>query len=158
VSAYELVDQLPSGPARAAAWAAYALTTYADKLAAADGRSDVVAEAYARANACLDAVENGGGALPTALPHWHTPVRSHEQLVGMRDALDALRTYLAYELHDENAPELARIDAQLAKAEQLWIRRPPAEIRGAIGSALAIGLDEAYALGCRLTAMEGSAQ
>jgi len=151
LSAYELVDELPCGPARAAAWAAYAQTTYADKLAAAAGRSDVVAEAYARAAACLDAALNGGGALPAALPHWRTPVRSREQLRGMRDALDALRTYLAYELHDEHAPELARIDAQLARVDELWIDRPPDEIRGAIGSALAIGLDEAYALGRRLT-------
>jgi hypothetical protein len=152
VSAYDLVDELPSGPARAAAWAAYALTTYADKLAAADGRSDVVAEAYARAAACLDAAQSGGGALPSALPHWRTPVRSRGQLLGMRDALGALRTYLAYELHDEHAPQLARIDAQLTRVDELWIERPPDEIRGAIGSALAIGLDEAYALGRRLMA------
>jgi hypothetical protein len=149
LSAYELVDELPSGPARAAAWAAYALTTFADKLLAADGRSDVVAEAYARAAACLNAARNDGGALP-GLPHWRTPVRSHEQLVGMRDALDALRTYLAYELRDAEAPELARVDAQLARVDQLWIERPPPEIRGALGSALAVGLDEAYALGRRL--------
>lgn len=152
MSAYELVDELPSGPSRAAAWAAYAQTTYADKLLAADGRSDVVAEAYARADVCLDVARNGSGALPATLPHWHTPVRSREQLGGMRDALDALRTYLAYELHDEHAPELARIDAQLARVDQLWIERPPEEIRGAIGSALAIGLDDAYALGRRLMA------
>ena len=152
MSAYELVDQLPSGPARAAAWAAYAQTTYADKLLAADGRSDVVAEAYARAGACLDTARNGGGALP-ALPHWRTPVRSREQLVGMHDALDALRTYLAYELRDEHAPELARIDAQVARVEQLWIERPPEEIRGAVGSALATALDDAYALGGRLMAV-----
>lgn len=151
-SAYELVDELPSGPARAAAWAAYALTTYADKLHAADGLSDVVVEAYTRAGDCLDLAAAGGGMVPDALPHWHTPVRSHEQLIGMRDALETLRTYLAYELHDEHAPELASVDAQLAKVDELWIRRPPAEIRGAIGSALAIGLDEAYALGRRLTA------
>lgn len=151
LSAYELVDRLPSGPARAAAWAAYALTTYADKLRAADGTSDVVAEAYARAAECLDVATSGGGALPAGPPHWRTPVRSPEQLAGMRDALEALRTYLAYELRDEHARELAPIDAQLAKVEQLWIRRPPPEIRGALGSALAIGLDEAYALGRRLT-------
>jgi len=150
LSAYELVDQLPSGPARSAAWAAYALTTYADKVLAAGGRSDVVAEAYARAATCLDAACGGGGALPDALPHWSTPVRSREQLVGMRDALDALRTFLAYELGDANAPELARIDLQLARVDELWIERPPPEIRGAIGSALAIGLDDAYALGRRL--------
>jgi hypothetical protein len=150
LSAYELVDELPSGPGRAAAWAAYALTTFADKLLAADGRSDVVAEAYASAAACLDAARNGGGALP-GLPHWRTPVRSREQLVGMREALDALRTYLAYELRDAEAPELARVDAQLARVDQLWIERPPQEIRGALGSALAVGLDEAYALGRRLT-------
>jgi hypothetical protein len=150
VSAYELVDQLSSGPARAAAWAAYALTIYADKLVAADGGSDVVAEAYARAAACLDVARDGNGGLPASLPHWRTPVRSREQLVGMRDALDALRTFLAYELGDANAPELARIDLQLARVDELWIARPPPEIRGAIGSALAIGLDEAYALGRRL--------
>jgi hypothetical protein len=151
LSAYELVDQLPSGPARAAAWAAYALTTYADKLLAAEGTSDVVAEAYARAAACLDVARGGSGAFPDTLPHWRTPVRSREQLVGMRDALDALRTYLAYELKDADPPQLARIDAQLARVDQLWIERPPPEIRGALGSALAIGLDEAYALGRRLT-------
>ena len=150
MSAYELVDELPSGHARAAAWAAYALTTYADKLLAADGSSDVVAEAYARAAACLDAARIGGGAVPDALPHWRTPVRSREQLVGMRDALDALRTYLAYELKNADPPELARVDAQLARVDQLWIERPPPEIRGALGSALAVGLDEAYALGRRL--------
>jgi hypothetical protein len=151
LSAYELVDQLPSGPARAAAWAAYALTTYADKLLAADGTSDVVAEAYARAAACLDVARGGSDAFPDTLPHWRTPVRSREQLVGMRDALDALRTYLAYELKDADPPQLARIDAQLARVDQLWIERPPPEIRGALGSALAIGLDEAYTLGRRLT-------
>ena len=151
VSAYELVDELPSGAARAAAWAAYALTTYADKLLAADGRSDVVAEAYARAAACLDAAR-GVGEVPDALPHWRTPIRTREQLVGMRDALDALRTYLAYELKSAAPPELARVDAQLARVDQLWIERPPPEIRGALGSALAIGLDEAYALGRRLMA------
>src|SRR6059058_5866465 len=124
LSAYELVDQLPSGPARAAAWAAYALTTYADKLVAADGRSDVVAEAYACAAACLDVARGGGGALPAALPHWRTPVRSRDQLVGMRDALEALRTYLAYELHDEHPAALARIDAQLTRVDELWIERP----------------------------------
>lgn len=152
LSAYELVDQLPSGPARAAAWAAYAQTTFADKLLAADGRSDVVAEAYARAAACLDVARAGGGALPAGLPHWRTPVRTHRQLVGMRDALDALRTYLAYELRDEDAAKLASIDAQLARVEELWIPRPPPEIRGAIGSALAIGLDEAYTVGRRIVA------
>jgi signal transduction histidine kinase len=71
----------------------------------------------------------------------------------MRDALDALRTYLAYELHDDHAPELARIDAQVARVEQLWIERPPEEIRGAVGSALATALDDAYALGGRLMAV-----
>jgi hypothetical protein len=152
LSAYELVDQLSSGPARAAAWAAYALTTYADKLVAADGASDVAVEAYASAAACLDVARNGGGALPAALPHWRTPVRSREQLVGMRNALDALRTYLAYELRDEHPPQLARIDAQLARVDELWIERPPPEIRGAIGSALAVGLDEAYALGRKICA------
>jgi len=148
IDAYDLVEQSPS----AAAWAAYMQTTYADKLLAADpklhdGTIDVVSAAYASAAACLDVARGGGGSVPDAPPHWRTPIRSNEQLAGMRDALEALRTYLAYELHDENATALARIDAERAKVERLWIRRPPPEIRGAIGSALAIGLDAAYALG-----------
>ena len=68
----------------------------------------------------------------------------------MRDTLDALRTFLAYELRDADAPQLARIDAQLARVDELWIERPPPEVSGALGSVLAIGLDEAYALGRRL--------
>jgi hypothetical protein len=151
LSAYELVDELPSGPARAAAWAAYALTIYADKLYAAAGKSDVVAELYATAAACLDVARGDGGAVPQTPPHWRTPVRSTAELAGMRDALEALRTYLAYELRDDDA--LAPVDAQLAAAERLWIRRPPPEIRGAVGSALAIGLDRAYALGLRCCAI-----
>jgi hypothetical protein len=36
--ATDLVDELHDGPTRSAAWAAYALQTYADKLLAACGR------------------------------------------------------------------------------------------------------------------------
>jgi hypothetical protein len=63
----------------------------------------------------------------------------------MRDALESLRTYLAYALPC-GVPE---VDAQLAKVERLWIERAPAEIRGGLGDALANGLDLAYEAGRR---------
>lgn len=151
--ATDLVDQLQNGPARSAAWAAYALQTYADKLLAAcsvDGyiapeTAGVARASYKLAATCLDVARGGAGEIPERPPHWRTPVRSHEQLVGMRDALEGLQTYLAYALRG-GVPE---VDAQLAKVERLWIERAPAEIRGAIGDALANGLDLAYELGRR---------
>ena len=75
--------------------------------------------------------------------------RSREQLVGMRDALERCARTSPTSSATRTAAARA-IDAQLARVDQLWIERPPDEIRGAIGSALALGLDEAYALGCRL--------
>lgn len=158
VDAYDLVEQLPNGAARAAAWAAFALQTYADKLVAAAAAPPYVPEetvalalaSYRLAADCLEVARNGGGVVPPAPPRWRTPVRSHDQLVGMRQALDALHTYLAFELHDEHAPELARLDARRSAVDGFWIEHAPPEIRGAIGDALVVGIDEAYALGRRL--------
>jgi hypothetical protein len=146
-----LVDELDNGPARSAAWAAYALQTYADKLLDACARdgyigaetAGVVRASYRLAAICLDAARGGAGEVPKRPPHWRTPLRSHEQLVGMRDALEALRIYLAYALPD-GVPD---VDAQLAKVERLWIEHPPAEIRGGLGDALVNGLDRAYETG-----------
>lgn len=160
VDAYELVDGLPPGPARQAAWAAYVLQTYGDKLVGAssvDGwvrpETATLARASFRLAAhCLEVAREGGRDLPEAPPHWHTAIRSHEQLVGMRETLEALRTYLAFELGDTEAAQLAPVDAELGRIDLLWIARAPAEIRGGIGSALVHGLDEAYALGRRLAA------
>lgn len=155
VDAYELVDGLPPGPARQAAWAAYVLQTYGDKLIGASNvegwvRPDTATLARASfrlAAGCLAAVQDGGRGVPEAPPHWHTPIRSHEQLVGMRETLEALRTYLAFELGNDGAPQLAPVDVELARVDRLWIERAPAEIRGGIGSALVRGLDAAYAVG-----------
>jgi hypothetical protein len=151
--ATDLVDELPNGPTRSAAWAAYALQAYADKLLAACGgngfispeTAGVARASYVLAATCLAVARGGAGELPERPPHWRTPVRSHEQLVGMRDTLESLRTYLAYAV-PEGTPE---VDAHLAKVERLWIERAPAEIRGGIGDALANGLDLAYATGRR---------
>ena len=151
--ATDLVDDLDNGPERSAAWAAYALQTYADKLLDACGRNGYISPdtagvaraSYKLAATCLAVARGGAGDVPERPPHWRTPLRSHEQLVGMRDTLEALRTYLAYAFPD-GAPE---VDAELAKVERLWIEHAPAEIRGGIGDALANGLDRAYAAGRR---------
>lgn len=151
--ATDLVDELPAGAARSAAWAAYALQTYADKLIEACGvdgyiapeTAGVAGASYRLAAACLDIARGATGEIPKLPPHWRTPLRSHEQLVGMREALEALRTYLAYALPD-GVPE---VDAQLARVERLWIERAPDAIRGGLGDALANGLDLAYDIGRR---------
>lgn len=154
VGASDLVDTLPTSPARAAAWAAYAQETYGDRLLATcarDGYVDLETARIARASfvlagICVEVARGGEGDVPRSLPHWQTVPRSHEQLVGMRDTLEILRTYLAYELGSGDL-EVAQVDARLAKVERLWIEHAPAEIRGALGDALANGLDLAYALG-----------
>jgi len=156
VGASDLVESLPNGSARSAAWAAYALETYGDALLAAcarDGYVDFESAHVARASLalagdCVDVVRGGTGDVPRSLPHWQTAPRSHEQLVGMRQTLESLRTYLAYELGSGDA-EVAQIDAQLATVDGLWIEHAPAEIRGGLGNALSNGLDLAYALGRR---------
>jgi hypothetical protein len=164
--AYDLVDALPRGPARLAAWNAYALQTYADKLTSASQAADtahVCRTAYQLVDTCLQRAQQLASepadahvSVPDALPHWHTPIRSQEQLVGMREALDALRTYVAFDLQTlpaggtsarEYADRLAAIDAELQTVDLLWIARPPAELRGGIGDALARGLDMAFKLG-----------
>jgi hypothetical protein len=156
---YELVDALPPGAAREAAWAAYALQTYGDKLVASDEgyvsgeTAAVAAEAFRLASSCLGA---DADALPRGLPRWRTPHRSEAQLAGMRDALEALRTYIAYELRGraddaDRSGRLAEIDADLRRAEQLWIARDSADIRGGLAGVLARGLDRAYTLGRAVT-------
>ncbi|HUJ56641.1 MAG TPA: hypothetical protein VLW49_11710 [Gaiellaceae bacterium] len=168
-SPYDLVDDLPPGAGRVAAWSAYALQTYGDKVMAHPGGSyEARDEARAVADAChtlaVDCVRcarspEGEGGLPGRLPRWRTPLRDAEQLRGMREALEALRIHIAYDLErrgGDEAPgaelrtELAHVDERLAKVELLWIERPPPELRGGIGDALVTGLDRAYALGQRL--------
>ena len=169
IDAYDLVDQLPRGPARLAAWNAYVLRTYADKLIAACQTEDyvpldtanVALRLYEVSGRWLErarqiAAGAAGPALPGPLPHWHTPVRSQAELAGMRETLDGLRVYLTFELQSfaGNEPSLvklrerlAAINAKVDTVDGLWLRRAPDELRGGIGDALADGLDLAYALG-----------
>lgn len=155
VEAYDLVERLPRGSERSAAWAAYALLTYGDKLVSSTRNSGYVDADTARiawasfelAERCLEA----GGAAPPALPHWQSGIRSHHQLRGMRETLDALRTFLAFDLQARPdaafAAGLASVDRRVQKVDRLWIPRPTAELRAGIGDALVVGLDDAYALG-----------
>lgn len=169
IDAYDLIDQLPRGPARLAAWNAYVLRTYADKLIAACQTGDYVPPDTANVALQLYEISGrwverarqiaagvAGPALPEPLPHWHTPVRSQEELAGMRETLDGLRVYLTFELQSFTASEpslaklrerLAAINAKVDMVDGLWLRRAPDELRGGIGDALADGLDLAYALG-----------
>jgi hypothetical protein len=99
--------------------------------------------------------EERDGSRPDRLPRWRTAPRDADQLRGMREALEALRVHIAYELERREAAEtlkdeLVLVDEKLAAVDLLWIERPPAEIRGGIGDALMTGLDRAYALGRRL--------
>jgi hypothetical protein len=169
VDAYDLVDQLPRGPARLAAWNAYVLRTYADKLIAAcqageyvrADTANVALQLYALSGRWVEraqqiAAGTAGPALPEPLPHWHTPVRSQVELVGMRETLDVLRVYLTFDLQSFHGDDLsitelrgrlAAINAKVDAADGLWLPRAPDELRGGIGDALADGLDLAYALG-----------
>jgi len=159
---YDLVDRLPRSPARVAAWNAYVCQTYADKLVAACrdsgvARSDtagLVSDLYALVPVWLECAEGAGAPRDLPFPHWHTPDRCWEQLVGMRETLEALRTYLAFDLAQTGGDEaeLAAIDSELETVMSLWIRRPPPELRTGVGDALRRGLDAAYALGQRLAA------
>jgi len=118
VDAYDLIDELPRGPARAAAWNAYVVVTFADKLLEATQTRRVRAETAELAeqlyrlagawvaNARRLAAEPGAtSAAPDPLPHWHTPIRSQEELTGMRETLECLRVYLAYR-SEEHTSEL----------------------------------------------------
>ena len=168
--AYGLAEQLPLGPKREAAWAAYALQTYGDKLVDACEADGLVPFATARvartafdlADTCMQLVRQAGAmppqALPACLPRWSSPSPTHEQLVGMKETLEDLRTYLAFELQNgdpASLKQLAAIDAKLASVALLWIEHAPPEIRGGIGDALTSGLDAAYRWG-RVLARGGS--
>lgn len=149
--AYDLVDRLPHGPARVAAWNAYVCQTYADKLAdscthAPSDAAPFVRALYDLARAWLERVASPGDRLDLALPLWGTLTRSQEQLVGMRSTLNALRTYVAFAIGEDD-PRLAPIDRQIAEADALWIPRATPELRAGIGTALTMGIHAAAALG-----------
>ena len=154
--AYDLVETLSCGAPRAAAWNAYVCQTYADKLLEADQRGGVVpistaryaCALYERAGRWLErARTESPGDLDLELPSWGTPVRSRSQLVGMRDALYVLRTYVAYELRDAVRPELAEIDEHVEAVDGLWITRPTPELRAGIAVEITAGIRRACALG-----------
>lgn len=139
--AYARVDELPPGRERAAAWKAYALQTYGDRLLAACEGSGVVA--FETAQFAAECFRLASSEPSARLRHWPTPVRTHAQLAGMRGALEALRADLA----GCDAARLDAIDAELHAVDLLWIERAPDTIRSGIGRHLQRGLDLAYALG-----------
>ena len=151
--AYDLVDRLPPGRARAAAWNAYVCQTYADKLTAACPRRSgetarVVQSLYSLALTWLElAAADSDGPQELELPPWGTPIRSRDQLVGMRNTLDTLRTHVAYGLPEALGPRLAVVDARSDAVNALWIRRPTPELRGGLGDALIAGIRAAVSLG-----------
>jgi hypothetical protein len=168
--AYDLIDGLAPGAARAAAWNAFVLQTYADKLVTACRTGAFVAAETADAAENIyrlagvwvarahELAANPAGAAQATLAdpmyHWHTPIRSEGELRGMRETLDALRVQLAFELQRGGTrlppglrEQLAAVEAKLETADGLFVRRAPAELRGGIGTALALGLDTAFRLG-----------
>jgi hypothetical protein len=142
LEAYDAIDSAPYGPQRRAAWAAYVLVTYADKVL--DASPAFARQAYTLAASCLEP----GAIAPRALPRWGPGTRSEAQLHGMQDTLEVAYTFLAYELRDP--ARLADIDACRTKVAQLWVARPTPDLRGGIADALLSGLDRAYALGLEL--------
>jgi hypothetical protein len=173
MDAYELVDQLPGGPARCAAWNAYTLQTYGDNLLLAGRRdfcasdtAEMAGRLFAQASSWLERASQPGDDLRALriaathddLPRWMTATRSNPQVAGMRETLETLSVWIAAELARFPAathlPErLAGIDARLENVSLLWIERPPAELRRGIGYTLTIGLDEAYDLGQDVAAL-----
>ena len=157
LAAYDRVEHAPLGQERRAAWAAYALVTYGDKVLAAgeDGRvdgasADFATRAFAAAAACLEP----DAAAPPALPRWRIGTHSERQLRGMSETLDALQTFVAFAARacpsDAVEAKLAAIDACRSKVARLWVPRPTADPRGGIAAALVSGLDQAYGLGLEL--------
>lgn len=164
---YARIDDLPRGPARAAAWHAYFCQIYCDALLGEPEpaswihveTAQLVAELYAQIPAALElAGEAGSDArrleLP-ALPHWQTPLRTRDQLVAMRGTLDTLRTFLGHDLLiieagteslDDIRGSLALID-KCYEAEGLWIPNPSPELRERIGDLLTHGLKTSYDTG-----------
>lgn len=151
--AYDLVDTLPRGAARAAAWNAYVCQTYADKLCGAGTvgpeTAPMVRALYDRAGTWLERAREGAGGGDLVLPAWRTPVRSQRELTGMRDTLEALRTYVAFDLGAAAAddPRLASVDRHIAAVDSTWIPRATPDLRLGIGDALIRGIAEACALG-----------
>ena len=156
--AYDLVDHLPCGPQRAAAWNAYVCQTYADKLV--DGArasrfapfdtARVVRALYGLAGVWLEQASGTPSSVVLALPPWDTPTRRREQLLGMRETLYALRTHVAYDLGPRLQDRLAAVDRRIGQVDALWIDRPSPELGAGICDLLAGGIRDACALGREL--------
>lgn len=73
----------------------------------------------------------------------------------MRATLTALRTYVAFEIGEDD-PRLAAVDTRVAEADGLWIPRATPDLRAGIGSALITGIEAAAALGAAVSASAAS--
>jgi len=172
IDAYDLAESLPVGWARYAAWNAFVLQTYGDKLIEA-GESDgyvpgeiaivarglfrLVGEWLLRARQ-LEATPalTMDVEFPGELPNWRTSIRESDELAGMRATLEALRAWAASDLDRFGGEEtaearlrgrLAAVDSAIDTVDALWTSRPPEELRGGIGDALVDGLERANQLG-----------
>jgi hypothetical protein len=171
--AYDLIDRVPPASwARLAAWNAFLLQVYSDNLVSAGSRSRYVTadialfarHLYGLANVWVEETRKAEASdayrfvfrLPHALPHWHDPLRTDDQLEGMRRTLETGRTRVASDLEHFQGDEsqrsvlrvrLAQIDAEAGYIERLWTAKPSYELRCTLGDALAEGLNHAYELG-----------
>ena len=150
--AYDLVDTLPAGTARAAAWNAFVCQTYADKLcgvgAVPPETASMIRALYAQVGTWLGHAHDGTHCGDLVLPAWRTPIRSQRELAAMRATLDDLRTHVAFDLGgSDDDPRLAAIDREISEVDSLWIPRATPELRFGIGSALLRGIADACALG-----------
>jgi len=126
------------------------LATYGDKLLEATSTGRVRAEtaelaeilfrlagAWARAHSRPCA----GRRVPEPLPEWHTAIRK-EQLVGMRETLEALRIYLAHELR-----RFEGRDSSSVGLREPWRRSTPSSRRSTVSGSHAHRQSSAAASG-----------
>jgi hypothetical protein len=171
--AYDLIDLVPLASwARLAAWNAFLLQVYADRLvtAGSNGRYVMVDVAtfarvlYSWANVWVIETRKALAsdsyrfvfALPHPLPHWGDRIYTDARLQGMQSTLETGRTRAASDLEQfaGDAPSkdalrvrLAQIDAEAEYVARLWTQKPGLELRCTLGDQLVASLDRVAELG-----------
>jgi hypothetical protein len=171
--AYDLIDLVPPASwARLAAWNAFLLQVYGDRMLAAGSNSryvmtDVATFAralYSWANIWVIETRKAIASesyrfvfsLPHELPHWGDRAYADARLDGMRSTLDTGRTRAASDLEqfagdaaskDILRVRLAHIDAEAEYVARLWTQKPGLELRGTLGDQLVTSLDRVFELG-----------
>ena len=172
--AYDLIDGLPAtGIARVAAWNAFVLQTFGDKLLASTPTPgfapvdtaehvrvlyELVGAWLARARAAAASTAYRlDVAVPQLLPHhWSIEPRTAEQLAGMKTTIEAVQARVASDLEALHGQEpaherlkllMSAVDSSADYADKLWMHAPGLELRRTLGATLQDGLDNAYQLG-----------